>query len=233
MKVLDLFSGTGGWSQAFLDHGHEVLRIDNDPQFTDVPNTVIEDITACLYLPDYYDVILASPPCQKFSVARISTNWSGDKNTPLTPKTQGAKQAMQLVDTTLTTIQSLRPKYWWMENPTGAMRRLSIMQGWPRHQVTFCKYGKHYRKPTDLWGVWPDTWNPPLPCTGHPRNGTAMLLSRGGMRFVLDADGRPCREAASRGSKTGIQGLKNAVERGAIPYMLSLEVMRACQEAGL
>ena len=33
MKVLDLFSGLGGFSQAFKDRGHKVTTLDNNPEF--------------------------------------------------------------------------------------------------------------------------------------------------------------------------------------------------------
>jgi len=39
MKVLDLCSGLGGFSEAFLTAGHDVLRIENNPLLADVPNT--------------------------------------------------------------------------------------------------------------------------------------------------------------------------------------------------
>lgn len=33
MRVLDLFSGLGGWSAAFRDRGHEVITLDIEPKF--------------------------------------------------------------------------------------------------------------------------------------------------------------------------------------------------------
>ena len=33
MRVLDLFSGLGGWASAFLDRGHEVVTTDLDLAF--------------------------------------------------------------------------------------------------------------------------------------------------------------------------------------------------------
>ena len=41
MRVLDLFSGLGGASQAFLDHGHDVVRIENNPLLSGITNTCI------------------------------------------------------------------------------------------------------------------------------------------------------------------------------------------------
>lgn len=44
MKVLDLCSGLGGFSEAFVAAGHEVLRIENNPLLVDVAHTKIMDI---------------------------------------------------------------------------------------------------------------------------------------------------------------------------------------------
>jgi hypothetical protein len=38
-EVLDLFSGLGGASEAFLSSGHDVVRIENNPLLSEVPNT--------------------------------------------------------------------------------------------------------------------------------------------------------------------------------------------------
>ena len=79
MKVLDLFSGLGGASEAFLKAGHEVLRIENNPLLGEIPNTE----TMCVFeLRDFLvenhaiqngdkkqiDLIWASPPCDEFSL---------------------------------------------------------------------------------------------------------------------------------------------------------------------
>ena len=43
--MLDLFSGLGGASEAFVDcPGWNVLRVENNPLLSGVPNTVIMDI---------------------------------------------------------------------------------------------------------------------------------------------------------------------------------------------
>ena len=81
MKVLDLCSGLGGFSEAFVNSGHEVLRIENNPLLQDVPHTDIIDIfdvrdlleDVAIENPDPFfhdiDLILFSPPCYEFSLA--------------------------------------------------------------------------------------------------------------------------------------------------------------------
>ena len=51
MLVIDLCSGLGGFSQAFLDGGHNVIRVDNNPKFQEVPNTILEDILTMNFKP--------------------------------------------------------------------------------------------------------------------------------------------------------------------------------------
>jgi len=45
MRVLDLFSGLGGWSQAFKDRGHEVVTVDIAPKFAPIICKDIMELT--------------------------------------------------------------------------------------------------------------------------------------------------------------------------------------------
>ena len=77
MRVLDLFSGLGGFSEAFVLAGDEVKRIENNPLLNQVPDTeemcVLElrDILQSQVNQGNFiwpiDVLLASPPCLEFS----------------------------------------------------------------------------------------------------------------------------------------------------------------------
>jgi hypothetical protein len=179
LKVLDLFAGLGGWSEAFRDRGHEVFTVDIDPKFDvdlykDIFYLMADDI------PWRPDVILASPPCEKFSVMTIGRNWNKDN----TPKRQEAADALALVQRTLEFIELMQPWYWIMENPRGKLRALEIMSPYERRTVTYCKLGLPYMKPTDLWGGFPPSLELPPTC----RNGD------------------PCHLRAPRGSTTGVQG---------------------------
>jgi site-specific DNA-cytosine methylase len=215
MRVLDLFSGLGGWSQAFKERGHEIICVDNESKFK-------PDICAdIMFLSDNdfrkygkIDIILASPPCNNFSVASVYRHW--DKDTGM-PKDQKTIDSIKLVAHTLELIVSLMPYFWVLENPRGMMRRVL---GLPQKTTYFASWatlneffkikaawlgiGTHFSglKPTDIWGHLPPSiiWREPV---------------------VWDK--------AARGSKTGTQGKINAAERAKIPYGLSLEMCLACE----
>ena len=87
LKVLDLFSGTQSIARAFRDNGHETYTIELDKKhngidwYEDIMNITTEDIIERFGKPD---VIWASPPCEKFSVAAIGKHWIKGTNLPKT-----------------------------------------------------------------------------------------------------------------------------------------------------
>lgn len=208
MKVVDLFSGMGGWSQAFADRGHEVFRVELDTKFPAELHADILNVTAADF-PWRPDVILASPPCEGFSVMNIGKNWYHDG----TPKTGTATLALRLVSHTLKLIRDLDPAYWVMENPRDKLRALPIVAGLDRRTVTICRSyydGRPPRrmKPTDLFS---NRWPPSLVLEAPCRNG------------------EPCHVAAPRGSKTGTQGFGDYWEKSLIPYPLALAFCEAAE----
>lgn len=138
MKKLcvDLCCGLGGFSQAFEgDSDWEVVKIDINPK---VRPTIVADVR---YLPLRQnlepDVLLASPPCERFSVGNRA--W---------PKI-GIKRAMETVGAVFEAVAWLKPKYWLVENPMG---RLRWFLGTPQQTLRLCDYGAPWKKLTDLWG---------------------------------------------------------------------------------
>lgn len=183
MRVLDLFAGLRGWSDPWKERGHEVITLDNDPSFgSDLTVDMAEfsqDIDR--YLDGWRpDVILASPPCEAFSVMTIGRNWTREHE----PKTDKARLALELVGHTVYAIHWLRPRFFVIENPRAKLRKLEPVQHLDRVTVTYCQYGEPFMKPTDLWGGFPSSWWPKPPCK----------------------PGSPCHISAARGSRTGIQG---------------------------
>ena len=162
MKVIDLFSGLGGFSQAFVDKGHDVTRYEYDERFKDVPYTIIEDVLN-LWSSDLTgaDIILASPPCQHFSVAAVYHHWKNGEPTAAT------LEQIELVKHTIKIIKEAAPKYWMLENPRGMLRRVL---GKPNKFIYMAAYGKKSKKPTDLWGIFPPIdWLEPFVWEKAPR----------------------------------------------------------------
>ena len=150
MRVLDLFAGLGGWSAAFRDRGHEVVTIDIDPSFKptiikDVMSMTAEDCAG-------YDIILASPPCECFSVMNIGKNWTKD-NRPRNDKARAAR------DLALHTFDIIKPYRYVLENPRAKLRKLLPEK--PRATVWYCQYGERRAKPTDIWTNLPLSFRPP------------------------------------------------------------------------
>jgi hypothetical protein len=203
MLVFDFFAGTKSSTKAFEDAGHTVISFDNDPQF-DV--TVQADVLTLIAGPlierfGQPDFVWASPPCTAFSVASIGHHWNADH----TPKTDSAVKSMELVAHTRALLEGLRPRLGFViENPRGKLRKLPMLDGLPRHTVTYCAYGDDRMKPTDLWTTIAG-WTPRPMCS----------------------NGDPCHESAPRGAKTGTQGRSGAVARSMVPYALGFEILDA------
>lgn len=75
-RILDLYSGLEGWGKKFRENGHEVVSVDMEAKFNPTIVADMLDVTAdmlALYGP--FDLIVASPPCEAFSVAALGRNW--------------------------------------------------------------------------------------------------------------------------------------------------------------
>lgn len=145
---LDLFAGAGGFSAAFAGSDDwELVTVDIEERFNpdiraDVMDLRPEDLPAA-------DVVLASPPCNCFSKASAwQEHWADNGD----PQTDHARASVALVHHTLGLVHAIAPKYWFIENPVGHLRRFF---GAPTGTVTYCQYGTTYQKPTDLWGEHP------------------------------------------------------------------------------
>lgn len=242
MRVLDLFSGTGGWSAAFLDRGHEVYRIDNDEQFADVPHTTIVDVLRLGPMTDRWDVILASPPCQAFSLAATGTHMTAYANcrtcgTLIVKRheswehTHPASQPDHSARAIKTTLR-LEPRTDFgklsvrlVERTLELVDLLRPHYWWMENpnggMIHFVPdsiprvqttYCQYGESRQKLTNLW-GQW----PDTWKPR--------------PRCKNGAPCHASAPRGAKTGTQGIKGAVDRAIVPYELSLEVCKAVEEA--
>lgn len=217
MKILELFAGTRSIGKEFGAKGHEVFSIEWDEKFkdidwhTDIGTITAEDILQRFGRPD---VIWASPDCTTFSIAAISHHRKKNHVTGnLDPVSEYAKFCDAVDKNVLRLIEELQPKYYFIENPRGGMRKMSWMQGIPRYTVTYCQYendkpaNERRMKPTDIWTNHPDPKFKPM-CK----------------------NGDPCHARAPRGAKTGTQGLKGSKERSVIPAELCRHIVEICEE---
>ena len=216
MKVLELFAGTRSIGKAFEKRGHEVFSVEwnkdfeNIDLYADILTVTAEDIIQRFGRPD---VIWASPDCTTFSIAAISHHRRQNPETGnLDPVSDYAKFCDKVDKHVLQLIRELNPKYYFIENPRGGMRKMEWMQGLPRYTVTYCQYetdkpvSERRMKPTDIWTNHPDPRFKPM-CK----------------------NGSPCHEAAPRGSKTGTQGLKGSKDRSVIPAQLCDHIAEICE----
>ena len=155
MIVVDICSGYGGWSEAALKRGHTVIRIDNNPVFADVPNTIIMDVRNIqdLDLPEDVTLMLLAPPCKYLSLASVYHHW--DKKGR--PKHLDTIEALRIVGWCLDAVDYIKPKYWILENPQGMLRNFLNRPGVALPGVTtwMGSWGGPSIKPTDLWGQLP------------------------------------------------------------------------------
>lgn len=215
MKVLELFAGTRSIGKAFEKRGHEVFSVEWDKDFenidlyADILTVTPQDIIEKFGQPD---IIWASPDCSTYSIAAISHHRTREESGNLAPVSDYAKFCDKVNKHVLELIKELQPKYWFIENPRGGLRKMDFMQGLPRYTVTYCKYelekpaSERRMKPTDIW-------------TNHPEPQFKPMCK----------NGDTCHAAAPRGSRTGTQGLKGSKERAVIPAMLCDHIVNICE----
>lgn len=136
-------------------------------------------------------VILASPPCTEFSIAASRYEKIVDGEA----RTEDARRSVLLVYHTLGIIKALHPDYWFLENPQGYLRQFI---GEPAGWVSYCQYGKTYKKPTDLWGKHPKSFEYESCAPGDDCHGTNTDWANGGdgnMTTLPDYDNDPAKRA--------------------------------------
>ena len=208
ITVLELFAGTGSFSRVAREMGFRTFTVDKDARFS--PDLVADVLALKVAdLPPEFrnpSVVWASPPCQGFSVMNFRRNWVK----PGFPRSPKAREGLALLNRTVELLKELRPKYFFVENPRGMMRKFPFMANYRRVTVNYCQYGFSYMKPTDIWTNC-GAWVPRKPCRV----------------------GSSCHDRQPRGAKgkkvfssgTGVQGLRDASERSVVPAELCAEIL--------
>ena len=139
-RMLDLFSGLKGASQAFaVSDDWEVITVDNNP---DLEPDICCDINDLWLHPEFqtwkekeFDLIWASPPCIEFYKVLA----------PFFPEDYGNDPSMELVETSKAIIDILKPKYWVIENTKSGTKFINKVLGKYRQRIG----------PFFLWGQYP------------------------------------------------------------------------------
>lgn len=152
-KVLDLYSGLGGWTEAFMTgKTWQVKRIENNPLLSEVPNTDIYDVLQFRdelrdmvnngFKTDPVELIVASPPCVEFSNGFSSpkSEYRRENGT-----LEGYEPNMDLMQAVIDIVALLKPRYWLIENVVGATRYFNPILGEPTQIIG------HYV----MWGNFP------------------------------------------------------------------------------
>lgn len=211
MVVLELFAGTRSIGKAFEKKGHKVYSVEwckdfeNIDLYADIGTLTVDDIiNLCGGKPN---VIWASPDCTTYSIAGIGHHRRKEENGNLKPISEYAKFCDKVNKHVVDLIMEINPKYYFIENPRGGLRKMDFMQGLPIYTVTYCQYGDFRMKPTDIFTNHPNPKFKP-PC--H--------------------NGDSCHESSPRGSMRGTSRLKNAMERSRIPAQLCEHIVEICEE---
>jgi len=210
MNTIEIFSGKRSYSNVAKKLGHKTFTIDNNKDLE--PDQCVDFLQLPIidFINEKWDSAWFSPPCTGFSVASISTHWTGGHRKYI-PKSDTVKLGLKLLDRSIEWIAKVKPTEWFIENPRGVMRKV-IDDIFKRHgitdyrrvTVTYCQYGDDRMKPTDIW-TNNRSWIPRPMC----KNGDS------------------CHVSAPRGAKTGTQGLKNNIERSVIPSDLFMEIFKS------
>ena len=109
MRVLELFAGSRSFSKVAEKLGHQVYTTDIEPfdKIDQVCDMFEFDIDKMLDEFGSPDIIWASPPCTTFSVASISTHWTGGKRAYI-PKTKEAEMGIRIIEETIQIIDMLK-----------------------------------------------------------------------------------------------------------------------------
>jgi site-specific DNA-cytosine methylase len=155
--ILDLYSGMGGASEAFVRDGWEVIRMENNPMLADIPHTRIIDVLDWKnWLDDFLieideeygrpiDIVWASPPCREFSTA-YAAPWP-------TARREGRDYTpdLSLMEAAYDIICRIRPQYWIIENVSGAVNWFKPELGNYRQRIgPFCLWGRLLPNPRRL-----------------------------------------------------------------------------------
>lgn len=206
-QFVELFSGSGHISKIAATCGFNTTTIDIESKYNPDICLNIENLRRS-QLPRFVDVVWASIPCQVYSILNLENHWNkisiGYRQYYYIPITTKAIQALRILHKTIKIIKQMKPLYYFIENPRGALRHFPQLQFVPfRHTVSYADYGFDYYKPTDLFTNCKN-FNP-----------------------------TPIKTAVGQHFKSGVLDLHTAHERSFVPPKLILEVLSSVKLSGI
>lgn len=224
---IELFCGTKSFSKSAAAVGMKTETLDNDPRFQPTYLMSIMDFLkyfkSCNMIEGTdarYNVLWASPPCRCFSKMSAKVHWQKSRipappgKVFYEPKTERAREAISIIKETALVIATMKPDFWFVENPVGMLRfflpdilRAYGIDVFERRTVTYCQYGESYQKPTDIWTNFA-AWKPRKACEA----------------------GASCHERVRAGSNAGTVRLKTNVHRAVVPKQLCDEIAAALKD---
>ena len=169
LSVLGVYSGLQSWERPFIEAGHDVETLDIEAKFN-----CTYTMDALDFVPKkHYDVVLESPPCTYFSIARQVLN-----NTPKATTPEQMRLSKAWFQKAIDIIAAVKPKYFLIENPSWKRGARSFFPSFVNpsstgcpfimpQRVDYCMFGHSSQKPTDLWTNIPIEFRR----CNHPRNG--------------------------------------------------------------
>ena len=214
MNVVDLFAGSMSFTKVAKELGHNTFCTDIKQLKNNGIDYVVDimnfDVSKIPF--KNIDVLWASPPCTTFSILAVWKHRRLDS-----PLSEDAILGDKMVKKTIELIKILKPKFWFIENPRGLLRKQKYMQGIDRRTVWLCKYGHNVAKPTDIWSnsfhslFNPDGWVTRPKC--------------------FNGNNKCHHEKAPRGStKSGIQGMSSWKTRSVMPPALAKDILNHCKQ---
>ena len=158
-----------------------ILSVDNDPASNP---TILVNINRWQYKPDIdeflgnrraKDIVTCwtSPPCKAFSRA----NSTGVRD--ITGGILNVKSGLRIV-------RYCKPNFWFQENPVGLLKDQPFMGRFNKfiHTCCYCKYGRPYKKPTNIWSNVPKLelkiCEKLTPCTSKRLHGRHLATAQSG-----------------------------------------------------
>ena len=158
--LVELFSGSSSVAKAaettipngwdFKTHSLDIHPKYNPTTTTDILKWDYKPVLReFLYKARPGDVVWvhASPPCTEYSIAKTTA----PRNLPLADRL--VKRALRIVSFCMKLSANGQNFFWTVENPVGLLRTRGFMKRLDpyRNTTSYCKWGKRYRKNTDIW----------------------------------------------------------------------------------